>query len=500
MSQQTQRLRGRATGLNLGYSVCIALVLAFLIMLAVVSSLFAAGADANNQSLDERAGISSSSRAASTAEAAETPASQNAETATSSKSKSATSEAAATEDSLSNAGMSKADNTAVAAGTTYNDGGVTGKYKKLGEKHVVTYSWKNAPGYSTFIYDKNGSPQFVFLPGSEEVRAGSEFTVDSDYSEGTTYYTMSDGKFTGKFVFSGWSVTGTETMPDEDLEITGTWKYEIIADKTEPSPAPTPDPDSGKGDKDDKGDKGDTPDKGDGDKGDKDDKDEGDQTAKHNVTYSWAAKDKADSDKNLPVLYDAYFVDEAGAVVEPEAPAAQQYAEGAEFLIDTTWYAGKKLYVVDLQGNKLSAWMFSGWSLFGPQVMGQGDVEITGSWSSALVLYRVSYDWTDAPAEGTVLHQVDQSTMEPMSESHTVKLPDAVEKTSGIDMTLDDEFEKDAEYAELDADGNVTGYWTFGGWESDEVDPYQDPSTGKYAYQIGQKDIVFKASWTYRSA
>lgn len=496
------KLRGTQKRMNLEYAVCALLALAFFVALVCVVSLFS-GAAADTQTLDDRAGISSSERAQKGAEALN---SQSASAGGSTAATTAAADSASAQGSsaaaVASAGNSSADSGAIGRfGTTEAVSETTASFGTLGEKHNLAYMWNNAPQSSVSLYNEAGSRVFLFLPDSEEIRAGNDFFVNANYPAGYTVYTMERAANsevstqattasaantlssatstlvkTGKYTFSGWSVQGMQTMPDEDMVIFGTWTYEKI-DSTSPD---------GGGDGGDK-------DKGDGD--------EDDKTVKHKVTYSW---------EGLLQTTVAEYVDENGMVVITNPPNTETVEEGKAYTIDTTWKAGTKLYFKDKASGTLQReYTFSGWQIDGApveadvdQTMGTQDVSITGTWTSTLITHSVKFEWfTDYdrtyPAAGTTLYKNFGADNQ---SSVVAQLPETMQAMPTSNVQFDAKYEIDTDYAELGEDGSVKRYWTFHGWTSEDVQLEEIKSTNKISFTVGNTDITIYGEWTWRDA
>ena len=460
MSAQIDRARGRARGLNFEYSVCIALVCAFIAMLLFVIFVFAVNAGAENTSLDDRAGISSASRVANS----------QAVTAGTSEKASAGSSTGTSESVQASSGAAAT----LAIGKTSNSGAnVATLVNGLGKVHTVTYKFDGAPPTSLALYNEIGSRKFLFEPMSFEIRTGKEFTVNSDYQKGDVVYTMDDSglKKTGKFVFSGWSLIGTQTMPNEDLVITGTWTYEALSED-KPTPEPTPDPDPTPVDPTD-------PDNPDGDK-----------TVTHKVSYSWGIGSEAPF-----VTAAGQYEDENGNVVDITLPASTSVEEGKNYSVNSTFTAGQKIYYRDFKTQTLQReWTFSGWSVSGDQTMGTSDVSITGSWTNSFVMRKVHYEWLDdfGPEKDTILYDSDEKEVK-------VKLPDDKSTTPGVTLFVDDTFEVNKTYTVKNEDGSIKGYWTFRGWDSRQADIHRNENQ-KLVFDLGDSDVTITGEWVYRSA
>ena len=93
----------------------------------------------------------------------------------------------------------------------------------------VTYDWGTTP---TDVYDAAGNKVTLTLPtDSEEYVKGQSYTVDDIYGKNDTVFTHDQyGNVNGKYVFSGWKlggnvVSGSQTMGDSDVTLTGVWTY-----------------------------------------------------------------------------------------------------------------------------------------------------------------------------------------------------------------------------------------------------------------------------------
>jgi hypothetical protein len=94
----------------------------------------------------------------------------------------------------------------------------------------------------SIAYSWNFTPPGAVLPTGASVANGSEYTVDTVYHKGYTINNLnSKGETIGRWVFSGWSNTGTLTVTG-DVRLTGSWSYEEVTsdDPVKPTEAPKP--------------------------------------------------------------------------------------------------------------------------------------------------------------------------------------------------------------------------------------------------------------------
>ena len=314
-------------------------------------------------------------------------------------------------------------------------------------------------------------------------RAGEKFTVSSDYVKCDTYFLKVGTLITGKLVFEGWSLSGMQTMPDEDLVITGKWSFiEVGSDKDKNKGDGEGEPDASSGDQKDDSD-GKTDESGDGgDSGSGEEK----PAQKHKVTYSW---------ENCPSVSDVgCFVNEAGEPVELKLPDAQNVEEGKSFNVDTIWMAGTKVYFRDFDTLTLQRqYVFSGWSVSGAQEMGASDVEIKGTWTSSIVTHKVEYAWINGPSS-------DLTLLDEIGEELNVTLPGSFEVVPGVEVFLDESYVVDEKYAQVDESGNVVGYWVFHNWNCDDCLIYRNTDVGKLAITVENSDVKIVGEWTFTSA
>ena len=96
-------------------------------------------------------------------------------------------------------------------------------------KHSVTYTWTGLPT-GTQLYNADGVAITPVEPvdGNSYVK-GQNYTVDSTYTSTTVLYTHDTyGNVNGTYTFGGWDKTGTQTMGDADVTISGEWTYEDV--------------------------------------------------------------------------------------------------------------------------------------------------------------------------------------------------------------------------------------------------------------------------------
>ena len=138
--------------------------------------------------------------------------------------------------------------------------------------------------------------------------------------------------------------------------------------------------------------------------------------------------------------------------------------------MDGEYFANKEIHEYDSYGNIIGTYTFSGWNDPNNGVMGEADITISGVWTYTPITvpaHRVLYTW-----EG----DVPQSVILPTDENSYVKnQPYSVNK----------EYTAETELKTYDPYGNVTGIYTFSGWD--------DPNNGV----MGEEDVIIPGVWTY---
>ena len=96
------------------------------------------------------------------------------------------------------------------------------------ESHKVTYTWTGLPTGVTF-YDEKEEEVAVAVPAEQSYAKGASYTVDTTYTNETTVYTHDQyGNVNASYTFSGWDKSGTQTMGNSDVTITGSWTKEDV--------------------------------------------------------------------------------------------------------------------------------------------------------------------------------------------------------------------------------------------------------------------------------
>ena len=161
--------------------------------------------------------------------------------------------------------------------------------------------------------------------------------------------------------------------------------------------------------------------------------------ALHSVIYNWTG---------LPTtqLYD----ENGEEVAIPVLPTDENvYAAGDTYTVDDTYVANTVYYTHDEFGNKNASYTFTGWDKTGVQAMGDADVTLKGSWVSESIevpLWTIAYVWKDGKAPAGVQLPVDSKQYK--NNENYVVAPEFVP------VNTTDEY------------GNVTGVWTFEGWNA----------------------------------
>lgn len=92
------------------------------------------------------------------------------------------------------------------------------------ESHKVTYSWTGLPDGEVTLYNEDGDEITVAVPEEKTYAKGASYTVDTKYTDETVVYTHDQyGNVNASYTFSGWDKSGTQTMGNSDVTITGSW-------------------------------------------------------------------------------------------------------------------------------------------------------------------------------------------------------------------------------------------------------------------------------------
>ena len=104
---------------------------------------------------------------------------------------------------------------------------ITGSWTKKDvavESHKVTYSWTGLPDGEVTFYNADGDEVTVSVPKEQTYAKGASYTVDTTYNSETVVYTHDQyGNVNASYTFSGWDKSGTQTMGNSDVTITGSW-------------------------------------------------------------------------------------------------------------------------------------------------------------------------------------------------------------------------------------------------------------------------------------
>ena len=104
---------------------------------------------------------------------------------------------------------------------------ITGSWTKKDvavESHKVTYSWTGLPDGEVTLYNEDGDEITVAVPEEKTYAKGASYTVDTKYTDETVIYTHDQyGNVNASYTFSGWDKSGTQTMGNSDVTITGSW-------------------------------------------------------------------------------------------------------------------------------------------------------------------------------------------------------------------------------------------------------------------------------------
>ena len=353
---------------------------------------------------------------------------------------SASSKAATNAASSSGSSASKAASDAVLAGAT--EASSTGSVAiSTSKKYKVTYEWEGLSNTSG-LSDEIGIPVVLDLPTQKKVREGEEITINPLYEKGTTVYEVTkEGVITGWYTFSGWMyegevVSGTMTMPAEEVTFTGTWEHK----KKDDNPLPSEDV--------------------------------------HEITYSWT------NGPSTSVLYTA-----SGTAKNVSLPSGEKCEQGVPYTVNTTYYPGYTLYEHDANGYVCASYTFSGWKIDGVAVEGvqymeSSDVTISGTWTRVAIEapHVIRYEWTDAPDTSLELYDEEENVV-------PIALPEGSVLYKDSLFTLDTTYTPGMVLYRYSSEGYKVITYTFNGWT---VEGAQAPAQ----ITVGSSDITICGTWT----
>lgn len=146
------------------------------------------------------------------------------------------------------------------------------------------------------------------------------------------------------------------------------------------------------------------------------------------------------------------------------------YYPNQAYTVDDTYTAATELLSYDDYGNLIGRHSFSGWTDPNSGLMGNEDVTVRGVWSFEAFpnpSHKVIYEWTgDIPTDEIL----------PTDENTYVK---------NQPYSVDGEHTAATVIPTFDAYGNLTGRYTFSGWE--------DPNSGL----MGEEDVTVRGVWEY---
>ncbi len=354
-------------------------------------------------------------------------------------------------------------------------------------QHKVTYEW-------TGDVPEGDYAQTLPQPITGLVN-GQDYNVDAQFTSETSIPHLDQyGNVDGHYTFGGWSQTGTQTMGDADVTITGTWTlvpqdvpaYGVTYEWTN-----APDGDYEQTLPTDPN----TYVKGQGYPVDAtfvagDTVDHLDQYG--NVDGTWTFLGWHDAHAGVMVeggatiegawSYASQDVDAhnvsyewTGAPTGQNAPVlpidANAYVPGQTYPVDTTFTNASTINDLDAYGNVKGVWTFGGWNDPNAGTMGDGDVVITGEWiyaATPVQKHGVAYDWgtENIPAGVTLPQDFDQYV-------------------PGQTYPVDAEYAAGTRIDAFDAYHNLNGYYTFSGWN--------DPGVGV----MGTSDVTITGSWSF---
>ncbi|MBQ7095535.1 MAG: DUF11 domain-containing protein [Clostridia bacterium] len=257
--------------------------------------------------------------------------------------------------------------------------------------HRVYYRWQGE------------APEGVMPPSdADSYYPNQPYEVDTTYVSGAEIPTYDDYlNQNGTWIFSGWADPNHGLMGDADVEIIGKWNFVPMA------------------------------------------------VPSYKVTYSWSGVEPPD---HIPPV------------------DGSTYVSGQRYSVDSVYSAGMSLPEKDVYGNVVGVYSFSGWQDPNHGTMGNGDVLIEGVWTYTpreVPAYKITYEWTGEIPAGVTL-PTDGNTYVPNQP-----------------YEVDEEFKNTTTLDTKDAYGNVTGIYSFSGW--------QDPNSGV----MGNADVWIEGVWTY---
>ncbi len=368
----------------------------------------------------------------------------------------------------------------------------------MGEEDVTVsgiweYESLSVPSHKV-IYTWSGDiPSDAVLPTDQNSYVKNQpYEVDSTYSASTVIPTYdSFGNMNGRYTFSGWTDPNSGIMGEEDITIPGIWEYESLS------------------------------------------------VPSYKVKYTWSGElppegtlptdeasyvpnqpysvDKTYTSETVIEVFDDYgnvngrytfsgWADPNGGIMgnaDVEIPGVwsfeavnipahrviytwsgtipptevlptdiNSYVKNQPYSVDSFYTAETELRIYDAHKNLSGRYTFSGWTDPNNGVMGDADVTVSGVWSfesKSIPTHRVYYVWTgEIPPEAEL----------PEDGNSYVK---------NQAYLLDKTYTAETEVLTYDADGNVSGKYTFSGWD----DPYGEI--------MGEEDVIIEGVWDFET-
>ena len=202
---------------------------------------------------------------------------------------------------------------------------------------------------------------------------------------------------------------------------------------------------------------------------------------KHIVSYAWNPSD----------IISKQLYNSAGSREFVFLPESQKVRAGEEFVVNSDYIAGQKLYTHDSDNKVNGFYYFEGWSETGTVKMPDSDFEIVGKWSfkpiqeetPATPSHNVEYSWTGAPLKSSVGTLVDES-----NDELEVLLPGTFSVEEGKSFEVDLTWKAGAKvyYSHVDEKTDtktLQRVWIFDGWSL----------SGSQA--MGSSDIKITGTW-----
>ena len=186
------------------------------------------------------------------------------------------------------------------------------------------------------------------------------------------------------------------------------------------------------------------------------------ELVQYQVSYQWSG------------LPDAQLYDADGNKTAPQLPdTLTGLTVGDRYDVDGVYAEGSTVYTQDGFGNRTASYTFGGWTDPGDGTISDHSITVSGTWAPSAIavpVNNVTYDWGTENVPGGVA------------------LPSAI---TGLKpnqhYAIDTDFSAGTAVNQYDEYGNVTGVYTFSGWD--------DPNDGI----MGADSVTVTGSWSYET-